>query len=135
MLSSFMYRRNKTLLKEKQEEINEESTLNPKVKMFVVMAVLLAGISSLISYTLVLSKEKDIQSLHSETIVTQMDNIDIKNDVEFTKSLYNVYGKAKTLTFLHKPDKIIEVDLIKDDLQVAIDLNKPVNIDRIVTGY
>ncbi len=136
MLSKTVYRKYKTLLDEKHDDnVGGKSKINGFIKGAIVISVVIAAASSLVSYTLVLSQEKALQSLHSETMVTQMDNIDIKNDVEFTRSLYNVHGKAKTLTFLHKPDKIIEVDMINDSLNVDINTDNTFTVDRIVTGY
>lgn len=94
-----------------------------------------AVITSLISYTLVLYKESYLIQLHKKTVVTQMENVDIKTKVEFAKSLYNVQGRAETLSYLRKPEKVIEVEpgYKKFDFN-SIEKNKPV-LEKVVVGY
>lgn len=100
-----------------------------------VSIVVLAIVSSLISYTLVLYKENYLIKLHKQTVVTQMENVNIKTKVEFAKSLYNVEGKAETLSYLHKPEKVIEIEpgYKKFDL-TSIEKQKPV-VEKVVVGY
>ena len=86
-------------------------SINSAFKKIAVLVFSLTILSSLVSYTLVLGKEKELSKLHTITHNIQMDNVDIRNDVEFTRSLYNVHYQSKSLSYLKKPDKIIEIDL------------------------
>lgn len=104
-----------------------------KCVIFVLLAVTV--ISSFVSYTLVLSKENDILKLHKKASVTQMENNDIKTEVEFAKSLYNVQDKASGLSFLSKPDKIIEVDITNKTYNVELDDVDNLTVERFVSGY
>lgn len=136
MLSKEIFRGTKNLLETRfNEDINDLGSVNKLLKKTIVVLLLVAGTSSLISYTFVLSKENELQNLHSQTTLAEMDMIDLKTDVDFTKSLYNVHEKAKSITYLHKPEKVMEIDLDKMNLDVDLDENQPECVDRIVAGY
>lgn len=121
--------------------INKEITvITEKTKEFPVKKILIFVLSSVlifsfITYTMVLVKESDLVKLHKQASVTQMDNIDIKTKVEFAKSLYNVQNKAETLTFLHKPEKVIEVDVKQQNMNLKVTKRLPNTSERIVSGY
>lgn len=136
MHSNTIHIQSRAVVQPKEIEINESKNYFSKgVKIFAVTLLLLAGVSSLASYTLVLCQENALEQLHSKTLGTQMDNIDIKNDVEFSRSLYNVYGKSRAITYLHKPNKIIEVDLTAETKDVDVVDTVSNSMDRIVAGY
>lgn len=136
MISSKIFRSERNLIENNYDtDFEEESRFSGAFKKIVCILVLFAAISSFVSYTLVLSKEKELQLLHSKTVSKEMDNIYMRNNVEFTKSLYNVNKKAKSVNYLQKPLKIIEIDL--DEKKLSIDLDKTLQYsnDRIVAGY
>ena len=116
-------------------EQDSKPFFHKSIKIVVSIVLLLAGISTLVSYTLVLCQENALEKLHAKTLSTQMDNIEIKNDVEFSRSLYNVYGKSRAITYLHKPGKVIEVDMTANESELEISNDDSSSIDRIVAGY
>ena len=136
MHSNTIHIQSRSVIQPEEIEINDNKSFIPKsVKAITIVLLMLAGISSLASYTMVLCQENALEQLHSKTLGTQMDNIDISNDVEFSRSLYNVYGKSRSIAYLHKPTRIIEVDLnnkVADVEVVSTDAN---SMDRIVAGY
>jgi hypothetical protein len=105
------------------------------VKKIVMIILVVAIVSSMISYTLVLSKESNLLSLHKQTSKIQMENIEIKTNVEFARSLYNVETKAMSVSYLHKPEKVIEVEADKANLTVNVDRYPDNKSERIVGGY
>ena len=136
MLSKYLFRNTKPpFMKQFEKNSTFKFSINSAFKKIAVLVFSLTILSSLVSYTLVLGKEKELSKLHTITHNIQMDNVDIRNDVEFTRSLYNVHYQSKSLSYLKKPDKIIEIDLDKQDLRVKIDKCLSYADYRIVTGY
>lgn len=101
--------------------------------IFSILAVVV--IVSFVSYTMVLCKENELLKLHRQTSITQMENVDVKTQVEFAKSIYNVESKAASLVFLHKPDKIIEVDGYNNNSAININDIHRIEVERVVGGY
>ena len=113
-----------------------KSFVKSYLKLIIIIIISGVGLISLISYTMVLCLENKVLSLHKDTAKIQMENVDIKTQVEFAKSLYNVQNKAATLNFLHRPDKIIEVDYDSRKINVN-NLIKPVSkpVEKVIGGY
>lgn len=135
MFSKDIYRDYKTFFTVNFNNISDKTLLPRVLKVMTISLLAVAVVSSLITYLFVLSKENSLQALHSETYTMHMDNIDIRNDVEFTRSIYNVYDKARSISYLHKPDKILEVSCKSDDVIVDVEEYQTLNQNRIVAGF
>jgi cell division protein FtsB len=112
-----------------------QNDINKILKLSMLIVLVLALASSFLSYTLVLCKENDLLELHKKTSYTHSENIELKTEVEFVKSFYNVQNKASTLNFLHKPDKIIEIEDPSAKTIVNVDDFPRISNERVVRGY
>ncbi|MEW5819705.1 MAG: hypothetical protein AB1782_05895, partial [Cyanobacteriota bacterium] len=95
----------------------------------------IAVITCLISHTLSLYTEMDVVQLHNKTQKLFMDNNEKNVNVEFAKSLYNINRKAINVTNLHKPDKILEVDISEENFKVDVEKEIFISDVRVVSGY
>jgi hypothetical protein len=115
--------------------VSANTNINKLLKRVILVLLGLAVASSFVSYTLVLCKENDILSLHKKTVEVQMENNDIKTEVEFARSLYTVQNKVSTLNFLHKPDKIIEIEEGYKASNVEVTEFPRIVDERVISGY
>lgn len=76
---------------------------------FLSFSLVIAVFLTMISYFLVVSKEKAVISVHNSTNEINMQNIELQNQVEQAKSYYNINHKVSQVDFLKKPDKVLEV--------------------------
>lgn len=117
------------------DDNSNKKTTNKLVKKVSVIFISLTILSLVVSYTLVLCKEDDVRKLHIKTSSVKMENIDMKSNVEFSKSLYNVESKASSISYLHKPEKIIEVDEKPEKIDINLNEYRKKPIERAVSGY
>ncbi|MDD3013783.1 MAG: hypothetical protein PHC34_08790 [Candidatus Gastranaerophilales bacterium] len=67
---------------------------------------------SVVSYSMVIAKENAIIAYHNKANDVNYDNIELQNKVDYARSFYNVNEKISKISFLKKPDKVIEVKAI-----------------------
>lgn len=67
---------------------------------------------SVVSYSMVIAKENAIIAYHNQANDVNYDNIELQNKVDYARSFYNVNEKIAKVSFLKKPDKVLEVKAI-----------------------
>ncbi len=89
---------------------------------------------SMVTYCFVVSKQKYINTLHSDTKKLNLENNDLQNKVDYLKSFYNVDKKITSYDYLVKPKQVIEV---KDaDLSNVVVQNAPSSLKvNSMIGY
>lgn len=118
-------------LSRKKEKLTLLKLIRPAV--FIILGITV--LTCMLTNTLAVYKEIALLELHEKTHDLFMENIDKNVNVEFAKSIYNINFKAKNLSNLHKPDKIIEVDLKNQNLSVDIVKLPQDTKVRVVGGY
>ena len=66
-------------------------------------------LSSMVCYSFVVSKQKYINTLQSDTRRLNIENNDLQNKVDYLKSFYNVDSKITYYDYLVKPKQVLEV--------------------------
>lgn len=120
----------KVLKKKKEKKI-----LFNLFRLVLAFALLVCLCSSLISYGAVMNKSMELHKLHDNTHLLLMENNEVKLDVETSSSLYQVNKKEKLLTNLHKPAKIIEIQLKNKNNKIKLEKLQPLSKMRVVVGY
>ena len=61
------------------------------------------------SYYLVTEKERDVVSIHNQANKLNFANLKLENNLDQSKSFYNIKKKASKINFLKNPDKVLEI--------------------------
>lgn len=105
-----------------------------KFNFFLSSSLLIAIITSMISYSIVIAKENHIIAIHNKTNDLNYENIELQNQVDYARSFYNINNKVAKVSFLKKADKVIEVKPVTS-LIPTIQETKDEGKIKTVSGY
>jgi len=136
MVKRAIYKNNEKLVEvDFNQNEGPKKTLKINLNRFIIVVMSLLFLSFIVIYSLVVNTENSLMKLHSKTAELQAENVEMKAKVEFSKSLYNVQGKAETISFLHKPEKVIEVDAKGKDLNINLSQYSTKKDEKVLSGY
>lgn len=130
------YKNNKNIL-----EVDFKTNNEPKkpfrfnLNKIIIIGISLITLAFMIIYSITINTENTLRKLHSKTTNIQTENVEMKTKVEFSKSLYNVQNKAETVNFLHKAEKVIEIDSKGKDTKIDLSKYSNKKQERVLSGY
>ncbi|MCK7484514.1 MAG: hypothetical protein MZU97_02410 [Bacillus subtilis] len=116
-----------------RHENNRELVLY-KFNRFLSFTLLLTIAASMISYSLVVSKESALAQIHNDTNDINLENIELQNKVDYVKSFSNINNKMAKANFPKKPETVIEIK--ESAIAPVVEKSVKNNIEvRPVSGY
>lgn len=100
---------------------------------FLSFSLLATIVISMISYSIVVAKENQIIAAHNRTNEISYENIELQNKVDYARSYYNVNDKVSKVSFLQKPEKVLEVNAVPAN--IVIGKNKEITEIKPIAGY
>lgn len=104
-----------------------------KFNRFLSFSLLATIVISMVSYSMVVAKENQIVAAHNKTNEIGYENIELQNKVDYARSYYNVNDKVSKVSFLKKPDKVLEVNAVPAN--VVIGKNIELMDIKPIAGY
>lgn len=104
-----------------------------KFTNFLSCVLVLSVLSSMISYSMIISKENALALIHNKTNEVNFDNLELQNKVDYAKSFYNINNKIAKVNFLKKADNILEV---KGTNSIPVTVKDKDNVEiKPISGY
>lgn len=130
------YKNNKNILEVDFKTSNEpKKAFRFNLNKLIIIGISIIALAFMITYSIAINTENTLRKLHTKTTNIQTENIEMKTKVEFSKSLYNVQNKAETVNFLHKPEKVIEIESKSKDTKIDLSKYSNKKQERALSGY